>query len=123
MGDDWLGKLVPKHPLWFVWAGGSISLLWLFVWWSVGAFPTEAFGGGFAKVEDAKFNTQMALESRLLDIRIKQCLAVDDSKVYYTSELIRLKDLYHEKLDKEYDERPCKEVVVVPAAIVAEDNS
>lgn len=114
MNGDWMERLIPKHPLWFVWAGGSILSLWMFFWWSLGLFPTTAFGSGFSRAEDTKFNTQMLLESRLLTTKQKQCLASDaESKVYWANELIRLMNLYRDKLGVDYYEPPCAAVVIV----------
>jgi len=99
---------------WYAWVGISLTLGWIFMWWSIGMIP--AFGAGFAKAEETTFNTQMLLESRLSSVKQRQCLAEDtESKVYWTGELGRLIQLYKEKVGYDYREPPCEAIVVAKA--------
>lgn len=105
----------PHDRRWYAWAGVSITCLWFFMWWSIGMVP--AFGAGFAKAEDAQLNTQLILESRLLQVKQKQCLSNDqESKTYYTQEIIRLKNLYRDKIGFDYNEPPCSAVTITAVA-------
>ena len=113
MSEDWLNRLIPKHPLWFVWVGGSVLLFWIIFWWSVGMFPTNAFGNGFARTEDSKLNTQLILEMRLFEMKKQQCTANDNTSIqYFTLEINRLMDLYESKIGRRYNEPPCSAVTV-----------
>jgi hypothetical protein len=100
--------LISKVPV-----GVAVAGLYIFAAWSLGALPVDAFGEGFARAEAAKFNTQLLLEQRLSSVKQRQCAAKDsDTKTYWVGELIRLKNLYREKLGIDYYEPPCDAVLV-----------
>jgi hypothetical protein len=81
-----------------------------FTIWSLGF--VSALGDGFARAEDSKFSLQLMLEANLMDVRIKQCSASDNStRQFYTAELLRLKNLYAEKLTIKYEEPDCGDLV------------
>lgn len=74
-------------------------------------FP--AFGAGFARAEDAALNTQLILEEQLLNTKQRQCLADNnEARAFYAEKVIKLKNIYREKLGYEYSEPNCNEIVV-----------
>ena len=101
---------------WYAWASFGVFTFWFYMWWSLGLMD-PAFGGGFARAEDSKLNTQLILESRLLETKRNQCRSADGTaKSYYTQEIIRLKNLYLEKIGFTYNEPPCSAVIVTTAS-------
>lgn len=101
-------ELIAKVPV-----GVAVAGLYVFAAWSFGALPTDALGEGFARVEETRFNTQLLLEARLSNVKTRNCMAKDSSsKSYWANELIRLKNLYREKLGLEYYEPPCDAILV-----------
>lgn len=96
---------------WYVWVGFGILSFWVFFWWSIGLMPS-AFGEGFARAEETRFNTQILLEQRLISVKQHQCLANDsESRVYWTSELNRLRALYKKRVGTEHYEPSCTAIV------------
>lgn len=96
---------------WYVWASIGLVSYWLFFWWSLG-FAPEAFGEGFARAEDTKFNTQLLLEQRLVVAKRSQCMASDaESLAYWAGEINRLLTLYAQKVGISYHEPPCSALV------------
>ena len=72
----------------------------------------SAFGEGFARAEETKFNTQMLLEQRLINAKQHQCLSKDmRNNAYWSNELNRLRVLYKEKVGVEYYEPPCSAIL------------
>lgn len=99
-------------PVWYMWAGLSVFLGWIFFWWSIGALPTEAFGGGFAKaVEVQSIKTQM-LQKSIIDYRVSQCAAPTvDGKTFYAG-LLQEKLLEYSNTTKTNFPLPdCKDLV------------
>ncbi len=87
----------------------TVLSFWLFAAWSIGALPTDAFGAGFAKSEDAAFNTKLLLERELLSAKRSQCRAnTEEGALYWTQRLIELKNVYLDRLGRKYDEPSCE---------------
>ena len=102
----------PHSRQWYAWAGFGVFSFWLFFLWSIGLAP-DAFGEGFARAEETRFNTQILLEQRLSTVKQRQCMAEDAaSKTYWSAEMLRLTALYKQKLGLDYHEPPCRAILV-----------
>ncbi len=91
----------------------TVVAFWFFAAWSIGALPTTAFGEGFARAEDAAYNTKLILERELLTTKLSQCRAKStEASSFWTQKLIDLKADYLERLGRQYDEPTCSVLVV-----------
>jgi hypothetical protein len=94
---EWLYKTFvdPEKigPAWYAWVGGSILSLWFIFWWSIGMFPTPAFGEGFARAEQVDRLEARYIENEVIDAVERRCTAQTPQSRRYFSERIT------EKLD------------------------
>jgi len=111
------------RPVWLLWAGSSIVFMWIFFWWAIGLWPTDAMGAGFAKSVDLAELAQTvetrlnSVESRavageLLESRTAQCSS-DSQQVrqFHAERIQRLMREYRELTDGPYRLPDCSELV------------
>ncbi len=87
----------------------AVLALYAFMAWSLGVVPTNAFGEGFARAEETKYNTQLILEQQLLSAKQSQCRAsTAEAASFWTQKVIDLKNAYLDRLGRKYDEPSCE---------------
>ena len=106
------GRGRAARTLLYGWFAAGVLSFWMFFWWSIGMWPTEIFGAGFARTEQVQNLYVSNLETDLIDLRIRQCSATtNESRQFFLQRLQEKEREYYEITGHAYVRPSCNEVV------------